>query len=306
MTVQRYVLVVDDEERLTTFLNDFLSKVGYQMHVASNGQEALDAVEEHLPSLVLLDMRMPGIDGVQVLQTLKQTHPFIKVIVMTSYDEEYKQAADRHGADAFFSKPLSLSELTAKIEELLKHPSNPQPKAAVAVQAPQEELIPKAKLLFVTLNPFASFLMKGAIHCVGDKPIGGKEGDSYPDAGEYEIEETSTRREVFEKLKSYRPHFVLVSLEWKQDEIGFFRTRHTTTSDLITEILRFPHAPKEVFVFGGAGGSDDGRFLTRGTPAGSTTLEEPSWGDFERQAAKVNRVLWKKCMDLGLTTPRPR
>jgi hypothetical protein len=147
--------------------------------------------------------------------------------------------------------------------------------------------------------------MKGAVHCVGDKPLGSQEGDSYPDAGEYGIDEASTRKEVFEKLKSYRPDFVLVSLEWKQDEIGFFRTRHTTTSSLITEILRSPYAPKEVFVFGGAGG-DDGRFLNRGSPAGSTALEEPTWGDFERQAAKVNRVLWKKCMDLGLTTPRLR
>lgn len=299
MTVQRYVLVVDDEERLTTFLQDFLSKVGYQMHVAFNGQEALDAVKEHPPSLVLLDMRMPGVDGIQVLQTLKQKHPFIKIIVMTSYDEEYKEAAEQYGADAFFSKPLSLSELTAKIEDLLQQREEP-PIQAVAEAETQPDLIPKAKLLFVTVNPFASFLMKGAIHCVGDKPIE-KDLDSYPDAGEYQIDEASSRKEVFEKLKSYRPHFVLVSLDWKQDEIGLFRTRHITASDLVSEIMHSPYTPKELFLFGGSGSSDD-RF--QGSIPTGTTLEEPTWGDFERQASKVNKVLWHKCMKLGLTTSR--
>jgi two-component system response regulator (stage 0 sporulation protein F) len=88
MTAQRYVLVVDDERQLTSFLKEFFSRIGYQMHVASSGQEALDAMKEHIPSLILLDMRMPGIDGVQVLQIVKQKYPSVRVIVMTSYDEE--------------------------------------------------------------------------------------------------------------------------------------------------------------------------------------------------------------------------
>lgn len=299
MTVQQYVLVVDDEQRLTAFLKEFLTRIGYHMHVASSGQEALDAVKEHIPVLVLLDMRMPGIDGVQVLQTLKQEHPSIKVIVMTSYDEEYKQAAERYGADAFLPKPLSLSELTAKIEELLQRRADPpaQP-AAPKKETSSPDIIPKAKLLFVTVNPFASFLMKGAIHCVGDKTL--EKSSSNSDAGEYELDEASTRKEVFEKLKSYRPDFILVAIDWKEEEIGIFHSRRITASELVVEIMRSPYAPKEVFLFGGSGekqGIDE-------LPTGRTTLEEPTWGDFERQATKVNRILWQKCMTLGLTTRR--
>lgn len=302
MTAQRYVLVVDDEQRLTSFLKEFLSKAGYQMHVASSGQEALDAVKAHVPALVLLDMRMPGIDGVQVLQTLKREYRPVKVIVMTSYDEEYKQAAERYGADAFFPKPLSLSELTDKIQELLENPGAP-PVQQVAPAAQQEsavDIIPKAKLLFVTVNPFASFLMKGAIHCVGDQPLE-KGPPAYPDAGEYELDEAATRKEVFEKLKNFRPDFVLVAIDWKQDDIGIFRSRRITASDLITEILRSPYAPKEVFLFGSAGSNDD---KLHGGIAAGTTLEEPTWGDFERQATKINKILWQKCMALGFTTKR--
>ena len=301
MTAQRYVLVVDDEQRLTTFLKEFLSKSGYQMQVAFNGQEALDAVKVHQPSLVLLDMRMPGIGGVQVLQTIKENYPSIKVIVMTSYDEEYKEAAEKYGAEAFFPKPLSLSELTAKVEELLQEREDPPAQTVGEDVKTKPNLIPKAKLLFVTVNPFASFLMKGAIHCVGDKPIG-KDLDSYTDAGEYQIDEASSRKEVFEKLKSYRPDFALVSLDWKQEEIGLFRTRHIAASDLVAEIMHSPFAPKEVFLFGGAGSGDD-RF--QGSIPTGTTLEEPTWGDFERQASKVNQTLCKKCLTLGLTTRRP-
>ena len=304
MTAERYVLVVDDEQRLTAFLKDFLTKAGYQMHVASSGQEALDAVKAHIPALVLLDMRMPGIDGVQVLQTLKQKYPSIKVVVMTSYDEEYKQAAEKYGADAFFPKPLSLSELTSKIEELLQHPaSNPSPHVSVQAEGVPTDLIPKAKLLFVTVNPFASFLMKGAIHCVGDQPLE-KGSPAYPDAGEYELDEAATQKEVFEKLKILKPDFVLVAIDWKQDDIGIFRSRRIAASDLVTEIMHSPLAPREVFLFGGFGGHEDK--LQAEALAGRTSLEEPTWGDFERQAAKVNRILWQKCMKLGLVTKHPQ
>ena len=293
MTIQKYVLVVDDEQRLTGFLQDFFSGMGYQMHVASSGEEAFLAVTEHLPSLILLDMHMPGIDGIEVLKTLKEQHPSIKIIVMTSYDEEYQKAALRWGADAFFPKPLSLTDLTNKIEEMLK--VDDLSHGAVLKEAPAD-LIPKAKLLFVTVSPYASLLMKGAIHCVGDKPL--EEGlAAYADAGDYELEEASSRKEVLEKLDSYKPDLVLVSVDWQQEEPGFIRSRHVTASELISEIMRSPRAPKEILLFG----SSDG-MVESATKVGGTALKEPSWSDFEKQAAKINRILWEKCLKLGLVT----
>ncbi len=291
MTIQKYVLVVDDEERLTSFLQDFFSRMGYPMHVASSGEEAFLAVKEHLPTLVLLDMHMPGMDGLEVLKTLKENYPSIKVIVMTSFDEEYQKKALRCGADAFFPKPLSLTDLTGKIEELLKTEA---PSAKPVEKEALPDLIPKAKLMFVTLTPYASFLMKSAIHCVGDVPV--EEGlSSYPDAGNYELEEASTRKEVMEKMATFRPDFVLVPVDWKQEEPGLLRSRQITAAELIAEIMHSSSAPKEVLLFG----SSDGVKQTTQI-IGSTSIQEPSWSDFEKQATKINRILWEKCLKLGL------
>lgn len=295
MGAHKYVLVVDDEKRLTDFLQDFFTRLGYEMHVASSGEDAFRAFKEHVPTLVLLDMHLPGMDGMEVLRKLKAEHTAVKVIVMTSYDEEYQKQAKEAGADAFFPKPLSLTDLTVKIEELLK--TKDSPAAAVQKTAPSD-LIPKAKIMFVTVTPYASFLMKSAIHCVGDTPV--EEGlTSYLDAGDYEIEEASTHKEALGKLESFRPDFVLIPSDWKQEDPGFLRSRQTTAGELITEMMHSRHAPKEIFLFGSSDGSSQAAQIAG---VGSTALEEPSWVDFEKQAAKINRILWEKCLRLGLAT----
>ncbi len=69
--VRQHVLVVDDEEYLTKFFNGFFTDLGYQMQVAANGEEALKVVEHHQSALMLLDMRMVGVDGIQVFKVKK-------------------------------------------------------------------------------------------------------------------------------------------------------------------------------------------------------------------------------------------
>lgn len=297
MGAHKYVLVVDDEKRLTDFLQDFFTRLGYEMHTAPSGEEAFRAIKEHIPTLALLDMHLPGMDGIQVLQTLKLEHPAVKVIVMTSYDEEYQKRAKEAGADAFFPKPLSLTDLTVKIEELLKTKDSP---VTAAQKTAPLDLIPKAKIMFVTVTPYASFLMKSAIHCVGDTPV--EEGlTSYSDAGHYEIEEASTRKEAMGKLESFRPDFVLIPADWKQEDPGFLRSRQTTAGELIMEMMHSRHAPREIFLFGGSDGSNQAAQIAG---IGGTALQEPSWADFEKQATKINRILWGKCLELGLTARR--
>lgn len=310
------VLVVDDEKRLTEFFQNFFTKLGYQMQVALSGEEALKAVEQNQPALVLLDMRMPGVDGVQVLKTVKERFPKVKVVVMTSYDEEYRKAADQYHADAFFPKPPGLADLTRKIEELLK-PDDPPEQAAVLETPP--ELVPKARLLFIGFGKVSVFSIEGALHRVGQGSLPPDEADDeikdydetkdYPDAGLYEWDEATTRKEVLQKLKEQRPDFVFILVDWFDHEVGFFETRRVTASDVVAEMLRSKYAPKDVFVISGGSWDYTGQRAQeeKSVETGGSLLEEPFWlsPDFEKQSAKISRILWEKCKKFGLMTKRP-
>lgn len=303
---RRDVLVVDDEKRLTDFLKNFFTKLGYQMHVALSGEEALKEAGQLKPALMLLDMKMPGIDGVQVLKTVKEQYPTLKVVVMTSYDEDYKRAAEQYHADAFFSKPLGLAELARKIEELLQQ-DDPAEQTAV-LEAPPD-LIPKAKLLFVTFGHVVTIRnMLECLHIVGEGTIECETKD-YPDAGLYEWEEASTRKEVLKKLEEKGFDFVFVPAGWWDGKVAFFKIRRITASDLVAEMLRSQYAPKEVFVFSGYYHNPRGeKEKDKVVELGESLLEEYCcWSpeDFEKQASKINRILWEKCKKFGLMAKRP-
>lgn len=300
------VLVVDDEKRLTEFFERYFAKLGYQMQVALSGEEALKAVEQRQPALMLLDMRMPGVGGVQVLKTVKERYPNVKVVVLTSYDEEYKKAADQYHADAFFAKPPGLAQLTRKIEALLQ-PDDPPEQAAI-LEAPPD-LIPKARLLFVTFGHVLTIMnLLECLHIVGEGTSHDEKKDS-PDAGLYEWEEASTRKEVLEKLRERGFDFVFVPAGWWENEGGFLETRRLIAGDLVAEIMRSKFAPKEVFLFSGVqwDAAEAQAQEDKAVELGGSLIDEPSlWReDFEIQAAKINRILWERCKEFGLMAKRP-
>ena len=79
------ILVVDDEESICQSLKGILSDEGYEVLTAKSGEEALKMTEEEQPDLVLLDIWLPGIDGIDVLKTVKQEYPQIQVIMMSGH-----------------------------------------------------------------------------------------------------------------------------------------------------------------------------------------------------------------------------
>ena len=119
MMEPKHVLVVDDDKGFTEFFAEFLGNLGHTTHIATNGPEALEIIERHHPAVMLLDMRLPGMDGIQVLKAAKLRSPGTKVIVITAYDEKYEQEAKRNGAEAFFIKPIPMRELVEKFEMLM-------------------------------------------------------------------------------------------------------------------------------------------------------------------------------------------
>ena len=115
------VLVVDDEENIRNLLSAFLAKEGYEVIVAANGEEALELVATANPQVVLLDVTMPGVDGIEVCERLKTDEKtrLIPVIVATAYQDS-ASAALEVGADDFVSKPVQLLELSVRIRSILQ------------------------------------------------------------------------------------------------------------------------------------------------------------------------------------------
>ncbi|MGA2625035.1 MAG: response regulator [Bacteroidota bacterium] len=120
MQNQHSILVVDDEEALRTVLSSELASEGYQVESASDGDEAISIVQNKKFDLVLLDIKMPKVDGFEVLKFIKKNYPQLKVIMLTAF-ADLKNAIEskKLGAEDFISKPYDLVDLLTTIERVL-------------------------------------------------------------------------------------------------------------------------------------------------------------------------------------------
>ncbi len=106
------ILVVDDEPEVVAILTKYFSDAGYTVDAAAHGGDALIAISQYQPDVVVLDILMEGLDGVQVLQRIRSLDPAIRVIMITgSTDATLKPTAMSMGAFAYVSKPVSLGHL---------------------------------------------------------------------------------------------------------------------------------------------------------------------------------------------------
>ncbi len=115
------VLVVDDEAAIRRSLSGILADEGYDTALAEDGERALAAVRERAPELVLLDIAMPGRDGISVLEELRRTHPGVPVVMMSGHGTiETAVKATQLGAFDFIEKPLSLDKLLLTVRNALE------------------------------------------------------------------------------------------------------------------------------------------------------------------------------------------
>ena len=114
------ILVVDDEEPMLKLLSANLLVAGYDAVVASDGETALSLLEEQKPDLVILDINMPGLDGFQVLEMIRERSG-VPVIMLTGKDDVYCIKNALHiGADDYVIKPFSIMVLMARIRSKLR------------------------------------------------------------------------------------------------------------------------------------------------------------------------------------------
>ncbi|WDM22231.1 response regulator [Paenibacillus polymyxa] len=118
---KKKVLIVDDQNGIRILLMEVFRSEGYETFQAANGKIALEIVEKERPDLVLLDMKIPGMDGLEILKHLKTMNPDIKVIMMTAYGElDMIKEATELGAIMHFTKPFDIDEMRIAVNKQLR------------------------------------------------------------------------------------------------------------------------------------------------------------------------------------------
>ncbi len=114
------ILVVDDEQNFLELLLKILSKRGYEVATASNGQEGIGLLKNQSFDLAIIDLRMGPIDGLSFLDEMKKRQPDTKAIMMTAYPTaETRMKSFQNGASAYFTKPMDLQALLQTIDGLV-------------------------------------------------------------------------------------------------------------------------------------------------------------------------------------------
>ena len=117
------ILLVDDNEQFLSLLNKFLVSNGFEVVCSNNGVEAKELFLKFKPNLVITDIVMPDIDGIELLLAIRELNPDILVIAMSGgnqgHADTYLQMADTLGADIIISKPFQLADLLIDVKKLL-------------------------------------------------------------------------------------------------------------------------------------------------------------------------------------------
>lgn len=119
----KQILIVDDEPSIIVALQFLMEQNGYKTIVAFSGEEAMEAVAQHRPDLILLDIMLPVVDGFEVCQRVRENPEWkdIRIVMVTALGSEVNVTKGLDlGADAYITKPFSNAELVAKVRELIE------------------------------------------------------------------------------------------------------------------------------------------------------------------------------------------
>ncbi len=121
---KKHIVVVDDDPAIVRLLSTNLKARGYEVSVAMDGEEALEAVERDTTDLIILDLMMPKIDGVEVCRRIREWSGVPIIVLSARGDEKDKVKCLELGADDYLTKPFGIAELIARIKTALRHSEN--------------------------------------------------------------------------------------------------------------------------------------------------------------------------------------
>ncbi|UXI67218.1 response regulator [Tahibacter amnicola] len=151
MTGLQTVLLVEDEAKIAAVLRDYLVAAGYAVHILANGGVAADYVRDHAPAAVLLDLMLPGKDGLTVCREIR-AFSNVPILMVTARVEEIDRLLGLElGADDYICKPFSPREVVARVKVVLRR-SHPEPTPGAAAGLELDDARFEAKIRGVTLS----------------------------------------------------------------------------------------------------------------------------------------------------------
>src|SRR6266436_5679389 len=128
------ILVVDDEPQITRVLKTTLSSQGYGVRTASDGEDALRQLKTWSPDLIITDLRMPNMDGLELCRQVRNESRIPIIVLSVKGEETIKVEALDAGADDYITKPFSVNELLARVRATLRRASKPQQQETPVVE----------------------------------------------------------------------------------------------------------------------------------------------------------------------------
>jgi two-component system alkaline phosphatase synthesis response regulator PhoP len=159
--VPKCVLVVDDEPKIVDVVGDYLRSAGFSVTTAADGERALELARARPPDLVVLDLGLPGLDGLDVTRELRRASPPVPIIMLTARGEETDRVLGLElGADDYLVKPFSPRELVARVRAVLRRTEGRPAERErfvvgdVAVDTARREVTVSGRLLELTATEF--------------------------------------------------------------------------------------------------------------------------------------------------------
>ena len=132
MKIKDKVLIVEDEQSISNFISMILTANGYDTIIVRSGEEALTMISSHCPDLIVLDLGLPDMDGLEVLKSVRKWSNLPVVVVSARTHEHDKVEALDYGADDYLVKPFGTSELLARIRTAIRHTRTALPNSQIA------------------------------------------------------------------------------------------------------------------------------------------------------------------------------